>query len=286
MTIQKCLQICRTRGYEFSGLQWQIECYCGDMPSNGFELAWPGKCDERCAGDSSQMCGGSMAMNLYNTPGQKLDGLCVYEHPDKRVFEGPSITGQSDMTIEKCRHYCSEYRFYGVQAGHECHCGDSDYNLLPSLELECNTPCEGNSSQICGGSWRMNVYDSISSRKSDLDEDIEFLNQEEITNTDVVLSEIESSPSSYRKSSRISRQKDQNYNMLFNQSRSSILVNDCSVDSDKCIMEQFGDEGETYAYVEAKLRRFCDSTNWINRDLPKGTGDHENYWSVIHRNIF
>ena len=71
--------------YEFSGLQWQIECYCGNVPSTGFEWAWPGKCDDRCAGDSSQRCGGSMAMNLYNTPGKKLDGRVIAEG-DQRFF--------------------------------------------------------------------------------------------------------------------------------------------------------------------------------------------------------
>ena len=158
MTIQKCLHICRRKGFQFSGLQWQIECYCGNLPTDGFEWAWPEKCDERCAGDSNQMCGGSMAMNLYNTPRNILCGLCVYDDPEKRVFGGPSIIGQNDMTIEKCKHLCSNYKFFGVQAGDECHCGDSDENLLPSPEIQCDTSCKGNVSQICGGSWRMNVY--------------------------------------------------------------------------------------------------------------------------------
>ena len=116
MTIQKCLHICRKKGYQFSGLQWQIECYCGNMPSNGFEWAWPGKCDDRCAGDPNQMCGGSMAISLYNTPLITLNGLCVYDYPDQRVFEGPSFTGQNDMTIEKCKDLCSKHKFFGVQA--------------------------------------------------------------------------------------------------------------------------------------------------------------------------
>ena len=161
MTIQKCLQICRKKRYEFSGLQWQIECYRGNMPSNGFEWAWPGKCNHRCPGDSSQMCGGSMAMNLYKTPGKTLGGLCVYDYPNNRVFEGRSITGQNDMTTEKCKRFCSAYKFYGVQAGNECYCGDSSHNLLPSPDFQCDTQCQGNASQICGGSWRMKVYNNL-----------------------------------------------------------------------------------------------------------------------------
>ena len=74
----------------------------------------------------------------------------------------------ADMTIEKCKEFCSKYKFYGVQAGDECHCGDSDYNFVPSPETECDTSCKGNASQKCGGTWRMNVYDSFSSEGSDL----------------------------------------------------------------------------------------------------------------------
>ena len=158
MTIQKCLHICKTKGYEFSGLQWQIECYCGNMPTNGFEWAWPGKCDDRCAGDSNQMCGGSMAMNVYKTLSKNPKGLCVYDNPTERVFDGPSIAGHNNMTIDSCKHFCSNYKFFGVQRGDECYCGNHDFNFLPSPSLECNKPCDGNKNQFCGGLWRMNVY--------------------------------------------------------------------------------------------------------------------------------
>ena len=157
MTVQKCLKICRKRGFQFSGLQWQIECYCGNVPSKEFQWAWPERCDDRCAGDSNQICGGSMAMSLYNTPERDPKGLCVYDHPEKRVLDGKSATGLNDLTIEKCSNFCSSYKFFGLQGGNECHCGDYDDNFLPSSQLECNLPCTGGY-QICGGSWRMNVF--------------------------------------------------------------------------------------------------------------------------------
>ena len=55
MTVQMCLSTCRNRGFPYAGLQWQIECHCGNMPTGGFEWAWPDKCDERCAGNSNQV---------------------------------------------------------------------------------------------------------------------------------------------------------------------------------------------------------------------------------------
>ena len=65
MTIEMCLTTCRDKGFQFSGLEWQIECYCGDEPVGGFEMAWLSKCNERCAGNSNQICGGLHALSVY-----------------------------------------------------------------------------------------------------------------------------------------------------------------------------------------------------------------------------
>ena len=65
MTVEMCLSTCRQKGYSYAGLEWQIECYCGEEPKRGFEWAWSDKCDERCAGDSNQICGGSLALSIY-----------------------------------------------------------------------------------------------------------------------------------------------------------------------------------------------------------------------------
>ena len=73
MTIEKCLSICRSKGYPFSGLEWSCECHCGHAPEEGFEWAWPDKCDYRCAGDSSRICGGLEAMSIWNTPPNELN---------------------------------------------------------------------------------------------------------------------------------------------------------------------------------------------------------------------
>ena len=62
MTIQQCLKICSSKGFRYSGLEWACECHCGNEPDQGFEWAWPDKCDDPCSGDSHQICGGSGAM--------------------------------------------------------------------------------------------------------------------------------------------------------------------------------------------------------------------------------
>ena len=69
MTVEMCLSTCRDKGFDFSGLSWQIECYCGNKPVQGFEWTWANKCNERCAGNSNQICGGSYALSVYTSKG-------------------------------------------------------------------------------------------------------------------------------------------------------------------------------------------------------------------------
>ena len=107
MTVEMCLSICRSKGYPFSGLQWQCECHCGYEPADGFEWAWSDKCDERCVGDSNQICGGSNAMSVWTTPPEELHGVCVNDYPqNRRVLDEFSITGLTNLTIEHCSSLC------------------------------------------------------------------------------------------------------------------------------------------------------------------------------------
>ena len=108
MTIEMCLSICRDDGYPYAGLEWQCECFCGHEPDSGFIWSWPNKCNEKCAGDSSQNCGGSNAISIWSTPPAYITGQCFYDFPSPmRVFEyGYSIDGLEDLTPEKCIDIC------------------------------------------------------------------------------------------------------------------------------------------------------------------------------------
>ena len=107
MTVEMCLSTCRSKGFLYSGLQWQIECYCGTEPVGGFEWAWPNKCYDKCAGNTNQICGGSLAMSVYSTR-TYIDGHCIFDFPEPHgVLTGYSVTGHKNMTIENCRQMCT-----------------------------------------------------------------------------------------------------------------------------------------------------------------------------------
>ena len=67
------------------------------------------------------------------------------------------------MTIELCDALCSGFRYFAVQSGSMCYCGQtygSQGNVsMPSL---CNHHCTGNRSQVCGGNHNGHPYGASS----------------------------------------------------------------------------------------------------------------------------
>ena len=51
---------------------------------------------------------------------------------------------------------------YGLEYFGNCSCGNAPPTIDPRPDSECNTPCYGDSNQICGGFHRINIY-SVSS---------------------------------------------------------------------------------------------------------------------------
>ncbi len=75
------------------------------------------------------------------------------------------------MTIEGCVASCAQrgFQYAGTQYGSYCFCGNSygKYGALTSGEgRKCDTPCSGNSGQMCGGAWANSVY-SVSNEGGD-----------------------------------------------------------------------------------------------------------------------
>merc|ERR1719317_1170984 len=63
-----------------------------------------------------------------------------------------------------CLGVCRNYRYFGVESGDECFCGDELYGvdgneigLGKRDDSECTTRCSGESG-FCGDHWKMNLY--------------------------------------------------------------------------------------------------------------------------------
>lgn len=68
----------------------------------------------------------------------------------------------SNLTIQSCVWSCYQqgYSVSGLESHSECFCGNAIYNggTLVPLDGNCNFNCTGNTTEICGGSYRLSVY--------------------------------------------------------------------------------------------------------------------------------
>lgn len=68
MTVEGCVKYCQGKGYSLAGLEYQSQCYCSNTlaadraPVDGVL----GNCFSTCAGNSSEYCGGSSRLSMYN----------------------------------------------------------------------------------------------------------------------------------------------------------------------------------------------------------------------------
>jgi hypothetical protein len=172
-SVEECTAGCRAMqrhdnenhfGYPYAGVEYLTECWCGDEPEEGFPFTWSYQCNMRCTGDYAdwQNCGGYGAMSVWSTLPQDIDGICVGDAPrDNRVLHGGSLWNIyiEDLNPEKCKTECldKDFRYYGVEQGDSCYCGNNvDRALRVSQPEECSIPCIGGG--ICGGDFRMNLY--------------------------------------------------------------------------------------------------------------------------------
>ncbi|UNI14601.1 (Methyl)glyoxal oxidase [Purpureocillium takamizusanense] len=172
MTNAKCVQFCYAKGFPYAGTEYNTECYCGDKLATGGVKAAEGDCSTPCGGDATQPCGGQGRLTLYFTsmiqgpvvnPGvdEWVSIGCYSEGTTGRTLtQGVGTIPNAQMTVAKCAAACKagSYTFAGVEYAGECYCGNKISNGGQPADSGCNMPCNGNSSEYCGGSGRLNVY--------------------------------------------------------------------------------------------------------------------------------
>lgn len=66
MTPAACFNICGLSGWPYAGLEYGDECWCDDDVSTEAMLTDPSRCNMKCSGDATQICGGDRVFNMYN----------------------------------------------------------------------------------------------------------------------------------------------------------------------------------------------------------------------------
>ncbi|WVR09514.1 hypothetical protein IAU60_006582 [Kwoniella sp. DSM 27419] len=89
---------------------------------------------------------------------------CVTEG-SKRALPAKSYT-DSAMTAELCTSYCKTqgYSLAGLQGWNQCYCDNALRNGLgtSAAAWTCDQTCGGDNTEICGGHWKMSLYQASS----------------------------------------------------------------------------------------------------------------------------
>jgi len=173
MTIETCIDFCETRGFAYAGVEYSVECFCGNSLAPAASQVSASQCNMACAGDSTQPCGGPSRLNLFHSTAmvgpQTNPGVNGFVHmgcysegtTGRALTYGVSGTAipASQMTVDRCTAACLAANFLlaGVEYGGECFCGNSISNG-GAPAAGCNMLCNGNSSEYCGAGNRLNVY--------------------------------------------------------------------------------------------------------------------------------
>ncbi|KAF2434894.1 WSC-domain-containing protein [Tothia fuscella] len=179
MTVETCQAYCFGKGYKYAGLELGTECYCDSYMLNNPVInkgSWTqGMCYYQCSGDKLTYCGGQARVDLYvntklpqlpfpktqSASGKYVHKGCMAEITG-RILRNASTTGDT-MTPDVCAKFCLGRRFkwFGVEYGRECYCGDRVVNQTIADPGDCNILCagnRGNTQTYCGGASRANVY--------------------------------------------------------------------------------------------------------------------------------
>ena len=194
MTVEACTSSCQAGGYTLAGVEYSIECYCGNAFSNGGgKLPDLSSCNMPCAGNSSESCGGPNRLNVYdfnngypasaiptaNAPATSTSNAppaatptggdpdwaylgCYTDSTQARTLMFAEDAGDAP-TAKTCIAACvaAGYTLAGVEYGGECYCDNKLNNNggpAPDGAAGCNMPCNGDASQTCGGPNRLSMY--------------------------------------------------------------------------------------------------------------------------------
>jgi len=160
MTLEKCVEFCRSKQFLYAGVQLGEACYCGNSYGrHGLSE----NCDIPCRGDPSKqtMCGGTSSNTILHTgifsPDQVLG--CYGDNPDRDLPYEHYMGIAGGSTQAYCAMHCFNkgYKYAGCQYSNECYCGNTYGRYGPSSY--CNHFCAGDRTNqtICGGDWANTV---------------------------------------------------------------------------------------------------------------------------------
>ncbi len=104
MTVEKCIQICSEKGFKYAGLQYGIQCFCGNSYGKYGEST---NCNYKCSGNQSEICGGVWANSVYSVKKSNTNS-----HDKNVIMNAGFEYGLEDWSFEDISHTGSQCTGY------------------------------------------------------------------------------------------------------------------------------------------------------------------------------
>lgn len=157
VSVDQCRTLCTQAGYSLMALVNGNSCKCDNSFKAPVVKQPYFQCNNPCAANPSQTCGGNQMTAVYNltlanTIGESSNYLgCFSDSSNPRTLPSGYYYTNS-LTVEQCSVSCKAqgYAYAGMESN-QCWCGSTLNRNLVKPESECSTSCPGNSTQTCGG---------------------------------------------------------------------------------------------------------------------------------------
>ncbi|KAM0251076.1 hypothetical protein ACHAQJ_008358 [Trichoderma viride] len=169
MTVEECVADCKGNGFRYAGLEYYGICFCGGTV-DGPQVD-DSQCSFPCNGNKSETCGGNNLLSVWQDPTFPTQEVTIGDYKASGCYTDNSQLGRtlswsadidsSTFTTEACLTACEVEGFplAGTEFGGECWCGNVLANNTAKVDdSQCNFPCNGNSSETCGGRGLLNLY--------------------------------------------------------------------------------------------------------------------------------
>ncbi|KAF8915274.1 glycosyl hydrolase family 71-domain-containing protein [Mucidula mucida] len=150
-------------GISYTSSDMTPDRYCGNsLKNNGAtgQMIDSSVCNAPCDGDNSKMCGASWVLNVYTKTATTTTTTATSTPTSTWSNYGcvaDTVTRRHDSTI--CQNLCKDFTYAATEYGTECYCSNSLTGGGAVQDAsDCQTSCNGDSSQKCGGVWHLSVY--------------------------------------------------------------------------------------------------------------------------------
>ncbi|XP_063241407.1 xylosyltransferase oxt [Bacillus rossius redtenbacheri] len=80
---QHCINLCLQSGFQYAGVQYSTECFCGNEEPPSTSRLPDSSCNMKCPADPKQACGGHYTINIYETGISKFTPQVPVEASDE-----------------------------------------------------------------------------------------------------------------------------------------------------------------------------------------------------------